>query len=67
VREGVVVANFDALNDAVLTKSSIARMIDLDTFVDDQFVCAYLQCRQRRHLFIRNLASREVVEQLRNA
>jgi NAD+ kinase len=29
------------LNDAVLTKSSIARMIDLDTYVDEQFVCAY--------------------------
>jgi NAD+ kinase len=41
VRGGQVVASFDALNDAVLTKSSIARMIDLDTFVDEQFVCAY--------------------------
>jgi NAD+ kinase len=41
LREGEVVASFDALNDAVLTKSSIARMIDLDTFVDEQFVCAY--------------------------
>jgi NAD+ kinase len=41
IREGSVVASFDALNDAVLTKSSIARMIDLDTFVDEQFVCAY--------------------------
>src|ERR1019366_978547 len=41
VRDGRVVATFDALNDAVLTKSSIARMIDLDTYVDEQFVCAY--------------------------
>ena len=41
VRDGEVVASFDALNDAVLTKSSIARMIDLDTYVDEQFVCAY--------------------------
>ena len=40
-REGEVVASYDALNDAVLTKASIARMIDLDTYVDDQFVCAY--------------------------
>jgi NAD+ kinase len=40
-RGGRVVAGYDALNDAVLTKSSIARMIDLDAFVDDQFVCAY--------------------------
>lgn len=41
VRGGKVVASYDALNDAVVTKSAIARMIDLDTHVDDQFVCAY--------------------------
>jgi len=41
IREEKVVASYDALNDAVLSKSSIARMIDLDVFVDDQFVCAY--------------------------
>lgn len=41
VRKGRVVANYEALNDAVLAKSSIARIIDLDTYVDDQFVCAY--------------------------
>jgi len=40
-RAGTVIASYDALNDAVLTKSSIARMIDLDTHVDEQFVCAY--------------------------
>jgi NAD+ kinase len=41
VRAGEVVATWEALNDAVLTKIAIARMIDLDTFVDEQFVCAY--------------------------
>ena len=41
VREGSVVACYDALNDAVLTKSSIARMIDLKAFVDEQFVADY--------------------------
>jgi NAD+ kinase len=41
VRDGRVVASFDALNDAVIGKSAIARMIDLDVFVDAQFVCAY--------------------------
>ena len=40
-RDGQVCASYDALNDAVLTKSAIARMIDLDTHVDDQFVCRY--------------------------
>src|SRR5689334_8071688 len=41
VRQGEVVATFEALNDAVLTKASLARMIDLDAYVDDQFVCDY--------------------------
>ena len=40
-RNGEVVASYDALNDAVLTKAALARMIDLDTHVDDQFVCVY--------------------------
>ncbi len=41
VRDGEVVAAYEALNDAVLTKAAIARMIDLDAYVDEQFVCAY--------------------------
>jgi NAD+ kinase len=41
VRGGQVVAAYEALNDAVLTKASIARMVDLDAHVDEQFVCAY--------------------------
>jgi NAD+ kinase len=40
-REGKVIASYEALNDTVLTKTDLARMIDLDTHVDDQFVCAY--------------------------
>ncbi|MBZ5578381.1 MAG: NAD(+)/NADH kinase [Acidobacteriia bacterium] len=41
LRDGAVVATYDALNDAVLTKASIARMIDLQAHVDDQFVADY--------------------------
>ena len=41
VRGGEVVDCYEALNDAVLTKQSMARMIDLDAYVDDQYVCAY--------------------------
>ena len=41
VRDGCVVASYDALNDAVLSKSAIARMIDLQSFVDEQFVANY--------------------------
>jgi NAD+ kinase len=41
VRGGQTCASYDALNDAVLTKAALARMIDFDVQVDDQFVCAY--------------------------
>jgi len=41
LRDGVRTAAYEALNDVVLTKASIARMIDLDAFVDRHFVCAY--------------------------
>ncbi|MBS1855047.1 MAG: NAD(+)/NADH kinase [Acidobacteria bacterium] len=41
MRGETVLAAYDALNDAVINKISIARMIDLDTYVDAQFVCAY--------------------------
>ena len=40
-RNGEVVASYDALNDAVLTKAALARMIDLETHVDEQFVSVY--------------------------
>jgi NAD+ kinase len=36
-----VVASYHALNDAVLTKVAIARMIDLEAWVDQQLVCEY--------------------------
>ena len=35
------VADYEALNDVVITKASIARMIDLETHVDTQLVCVY--------------------------
>lgn len=41
VREGDVVGEYEALNDVVITKSAIARMIDLDAHVDQMFVCRY--------------------------
>jgi NAD+ kinase len=41
MRENSLVASYDALNDAVLTKSEIARMIDLQVYVDEQFVANY--------------------------
>jgi NAD+ kinase len=40
-REGKVLAHYDALNDAVLGKSSLARIIDLEVHVDKQFVSSY--------------------------
>jgi len=41
LRKGEIVASYEALNDAVLTKADLARMIDLDAYVDEQLVCAY--------------------------
>jgi NAD+ kinase len=41
VRDGEVIASYSALNDVVINKSELARMIDLDTHVDNHFVAAY--------------------------
>ncbi len=42
VRRGETkVAGYEALNDAVVTKAALARMVTLDTFVDGHFVCTY--------------------------
>ncbi len=41
MRGGVHVSTYDALNDVVLSKASIARVIDLDAWVDNHFVCGY--------------------------
>jgi NAD+ kinase len=35
------IASHEALNDMVLTKAEIARMIDLEVHVDNHFVCVY--------------------------
>jgi NAD+ kinase len=40
-RAGEIVASYDALNDVVITKGQIARMIDLVCNVDAHFVCRY--------------------------
>ena len=41
LRHGRKISAYEALNDVVLTMASIARMIDLDAYVDGQLVCAY--------------------------
>lgn len=41
VRAGKVIARHRALNDAVLNKGALARIIDLDLFVNNDFVCSY--------------------------
>ena len=40
-RAGRKIAEDEALNDMVLTKTEIARMIDLEIYVDRYFVCVY--------------------------
>ena len=41
IREGRRVARYEALNDAVVSKSSIARVIDIEVFAHDRVVCRY--------------------------
>jgi NAD+ kinase len=41
VRNGETAASFQALNDVVLAKTEIARMLDLTTQVDDHFVSTF--------------------------
>ncbi|HBY58574.1 MAG TPA: NAD(+) kinase [Solibacterales bacterium] len=41
VRQGKVVAEYNALNDVVVTKASLARMIDIEAYVSTHFVTAY--------------------------
>jgi NAD+ kinase len=41
MRDGGKIASYSALNDVVITKTQLARMIDLDTHVDSHFVAAY--------------------------
>jgi NAD+ kinase len=40
-RDGKVVASYEALNDIVVSKTQIARMIDLETYVDGQYVSTF--------------------------
>jgi NAD+ kinase len=41
IRGGETVAEYDALNDVVIAKSSIARIVDLDVWAGDSFVSEY--------------------------
>jgi len=41
LRSGKTIASYTSLNDIVIAKSELARMIDLDTHVDNHFVAAY--------------------------
>lgn len=41
VRDGAAIAEYDALNDVVIAKSAIARIVDLEAWAGDSFVCAY--------------------------
>ncbi|MDP9169979.1 MAG: NAD(+)/NADH kinase [Acidobacteriota bacterium] len=41
VREGSAVAEYQALNDVVIAKSNIARIVDLEAWADGSYVCEY--------------------------
>lgn len=40
-RNGQVVGSYQALNDVVLTKAALARMVDLEAYADEQLIAAY--------------------------
>ena len=40
-RNGMPCAQYDALNDVVIAKSAIARIVDLEAWAGDSFICAY--------------------------
>jgi NAD+ kinase len=41
MRRGAVVAEYQALNDVVIAKSAIARIVDLEAWAGDSFICEY--------------------------
>jgi NAD+ kinase len=41
IRQGNAVADYQALNDIVIAKSSIARIVDIDAYAGGSFVCEY--------------------------
>lgn len=41
IRDGEMKARYEALNDVVVTKASLARMIDVDAYVDSHFMARY--------------------------
>lgn len=41
VRNGQTIAEYEALNDAVFSKTELARMINIDVHVDAHYVCRY--------------------------
>jgi NAD+ kinase len=40
-RKGSIVAEYQALNDVVIAKSAIARIVDLEAWAGDSFICEY--------------------------
>jgi NAD+ kinase len=36
-----MIGEYEALNDVVITKAALARVIDMDAFVDEHFVCTF--------------------------
>lgn len=41
LRQGEYIATYEALNDAVVTKAALARMVTLDALVDGHLMCTY--------------------------
>lgn len=41
VRAGEIIAKYNALNDFVVSKAALARLLQIEVLVDDEFMCSY--------------------------
>jgi NAD+ kinase len=41
VRDGEIIAKYNALNDFVVSKAALARLLQIEVLVDDEFMCSY--------------------------
>lgn len=41
VRNGEIIAIYNALNDIVVSKAALARLLQIEVLVDDEFMCSY--------------------------